>query len=279
MKPLFEPESVVLIGSSKITEDVGMTSPELFESIAFNLRAFDGKSFIVDVEKDDKVPEAELGIIVLPPRDSLVYAEMLGRCRAKAIVQMTGGFTQAEREEYLRILRRHGMRLLGPNTIMGIINTANNLNTTFEKGLIPEKGCVAVISQSGGVGAMLLDLAVDNDIGISKFVFMGDKLDIGDTEILRYLSDDINTKTIAMYIEGVKNGKEFIEVLRSITLKKGVVALKGGRTNESAERAMSHTASIAGIDEIYSAAFKKAGVLRVGSAEELLNASIALSKG
>jgi acyl-CoA synthetase (NDP forming) len=113
---------------------------------------------------------------------------------------------------------------------------------------------------------------------VSKFAFVGDKIDVDDVDLLRYFGNDKNTKVICIYMEGIKNGRKFIEEARKIVKKKPILALKGGITQESAKRAKSHTASIAGSDEIFDAAFKKAGIIRVEDIEELMNAAVALSK-
>jgi acyl-CoA synthetase (NDP forming) len=107
---------------------------------------------------------------------------------------------------------------------------------------------------------------------------MGDKIDVDDVDLLRYFDMDKETKVICLYMEGVKDGRKFIEEARKIVGKKPILALKGGITQESAHRARSHTASMAGSDEIFNAAFKKAGIIRVEDPEELLNAALALSK-
>jgi acetyltransferase len=172
----------------------------------------------------------------------------------------------------------YGTRILGPNTIMGVLNTANGLNTTFEIDLMPERGNIAVVSQSGGVGACLLDWACFFNIGISKFAFVGDKIDVNDVDLLRYLGKDRKTKVICLYMEGVKNGRELILEARKIVKRKPILVLKGGVTCESAHRAKSHTASVAGSNEVFDAAFKKAGMIRAENIEELMDMAIALSK-
>jgi acyl-CoA synthetase (NDP forming) len=197
--------------------------------------------------------------------------------KTKAIIQLTGGFNSEQREKYFKLAIKHHVRVLGPNTIMGIINTRVGLNTTFERDLMPQVGNISVISQSGGVGATLLDWATFYDIGISKFVFMGDKVDIDDENILEYLAADPKTRVIGMYIEGIRHGRKFVDIAKKITPHKPIVVLKGGITQESAQRALSHTASVAGSDEIFNAAFKDAGIIRVGDIEDLFTASVALA--
>jgi len=286
VKLLFEPRSVVLIGSSKIREKVGMTSPWLFENVIHNMtKFFEGKTFVLDIEEErdydqlEDLPETpDLGVIMLPPKASIQQSERCAKIGVKALVMITGGYKNRHRQQLMSLKREYGIRILGPNTILGIMNTANGLNTTFERDVMPKRGNISIISQSGGVGALLLDLACFYDIGISKFAFMGEKIDINDVDILRYFNEDPETKVICLYMEGIEKGREFVEAAREIVKKKSILALKGGVTKEAARRARSHTASIAGSDIVFDAAFKKAGIIRVGDAEELLNAAIALAK-
>ncbi len=286
VKTIFEPKSVLLIGSSLIKEKVGMASPQLFADVIHNMkRLFRGKTHVLDLaarvsyDTLDKLSEKpELAVIMLPPDQSIEQVEKCARIGIEAFVLITGGYKAVQRQRLLRLKENYDLKILGPNTIMGVINTANGLNTTFEKNVMPKKGSIAVVSQSGGVGACLLDWACFYSIGISKFVFVGDKIDVDDVDLLQYLGKDKHTKVICLYMEGIKNGREFIEQAGKIVKQKPILALKGGVTKESAERAKSHTASIAGLDEIFDAAFKKAGIIRVENIEELLNMAIALSK-
>jgi len=286
VKAIFEPRKVVLIGSSMIREKVGMASPQLFSDVVYNMKKFfHGKTYVLDTEGKtgklglDNIPEIpELAVIMLPPDQSIVHAEKCMKAGVKALVLIIGGYKDHQRNKLLRLKEKHAVKVLGPNTIMGVINTANGLNTTFERNVMPKKGNIAVISQSGGVGACLIDWACFYNVGISKFAFVGDKIDVDDVDLLQYFGKDPNTKVICLYMEGIKNGREFIETARKITRRKPILVLKGGVTEESAQRAKSHTASMAGSDQVFDAAFKKAGIIRVENIEELMNAAIALSK-
>jgi acetyltransferase len=276
---IFEARSVLLIGSSKIEEEVGMASPELFKNVEYNMKKYYKFDFRVkDIEKDTELPGTDLAIIVLPPEESLIWAQCAMEAGIQAIIQITGGFSSEQRKRYLSLAMEHHVRILGPNTIMGIVNPSIGLNTTFEPDLMPHRGNISVLSQSGGVGAALLDWATYYRIGIGKFIFMGDKLDIDDINILEYLANDPGTDVIAIYMEGLKNGRRFVEVAKDISIRKPIVVLKGGVTSESAKRALSHTGSIAGSDNIFDAAFKESGVIRVYDIEELFNAALARSK-
>jgi acyl-CoA synthetase (NDP forming) len=286
VKAIFEPRKVVLIGSSTIREKVGMTSPQLFRDVIYNMKKFfHGKTYILDMDgkagynnlnKLSEIPE--LAVTMLPPKQSVVQAEKCAKLGVKALVMTTGGYKSEQRQRLLKLKERYGIRILGPNTVMGVINTANGLNTTFERSTMPKKGNIAVVSQSGGVGASILDWSCSCNVGISKFAFMGDKIDVDDVDLLRYLGKDRGTKVVCLYMEGIKEGRKFIEEARKIVKEKPILAVKGGITQESAQRAKSHTASIAGSDEIFDAAFKKAGIIRVENIEELMDAAIALSK-
>jgi len=286
VKVIFEPQNVVLIGSSMIREKVGMASPQLFRNVIYNVKKFFcGNTYVLDVDRKpsydhlNDLPEIpELAVIMLPPEQSLMQAEECAKKGVKALVLITGGYDDEQRQQLLKLKGAYGIRILGPNTIMGVMNTVNGLNTTFERDLMPRRGSISVISQSGGVGACLLDWACFYQIGISKFAFIGDKIDINDVDLLKYLNEDRETKVICLYMEGIENGREFIQVAKKVVEAKPILVLKGGVTKEAAQRALSHTASIAGSDIMFDAALKKAGIIRVEDGEELINSAVALAK-
>ncbi len=286
VKSIFEPKTVVLIGSSRIREKVGMTSPKMFDGVTHNMsKFFKGETHIVDVNRkrgarslSDLPHLPDLAVIMLPPKDSTEQVQNGAKMGIKAFLLLTGGFKDPQRKQLVDLKREYRVRILGPNTIMGVINTSNGLNTTFERDVMPPKGSISVASQSGGVGACLLDWSYYFGIGVSKFAFMGDKVDVDDVDLLRYLSEDKDTKVICLYIEGIERGREFIDIAREVVKHKPILALKGGVTKEAARRALSHTASIAGSDVVFDAAFKKAGIIRVEDIEQLLDSAVALSK-
>jgi len=286
VKSIFEPHNVVLIGSSVIREKVGMTSPQLFRDIIYNMKKFFcGNTYVLDVEGkagynrlNDLPKVCELAVVMLPPEQSLVQAKECAKRGVKALVMITGGYDDEQRQQLLKLKREYGIRILGPNTIMGVINTANGLNTTFERDLMPKRGNISVVSQSGGVGACLLDWACFYKIGMSKFAFMGDKIDVNDIDLLKYFNEDHETEVICLYMEGIENGQEFIQVAKKVAEEKPILVLKGGVTKEAARRALSHTASIAGSDIIFDAAIKKAGIIRVEDGEELISSAVALAQ-
>ena len=275
IRNLFVPGSVVLIGSSRIRRRGRMASPELFSSVRYNLDTyFSGKLSVFDIEEQPLNHLADIqvdaAVMVLPSEESL---EALEHLQASSIIQIDGAFSADMRQQYLELIRRKKARMLGPTTIMGVISPEVGFNTSFERDLMPGNGNIAVLSQSGGVGAILLDWAAYHGIGISRFAFMGEKLDVGDAELLSYLDSDPLTKVICIYMEGVKDGRKFVELVKSI--RKPILVLKGGTSEASKKRAASHTASMAGSDEVFNAAFHTAGVLRVNSIEELFSGAMA----
>jgi acyl-CoA synthetase (NDP forming) len=156
VKTIFEPKSVALIGSSKIRERVGMSSPQLFGNVTYNMKRFyKKKAYVVDIEGYagykglKRLPETpDLAVVMLPPDQSIVQAEKCAEKGIKTLVLITGGYKDAQRANLLKLKETYGIRFLGPNTIMGVVNTANGLNTTFEIDLMPEKGNISVISQA-----------------------------------------------------------------------------------------------------------------------------------
>ncbi|MEM2412803.1 MAG: CoA-binding protein, partial [Candidatus Bathyarchaeia archaeon] len=241
VKTLFEPKTVLLVGSSRVKEKVGLASPWLFENIIYNMRKFfKGKTYILDIDGKagfgsiEELPEIpELAVVMLPPRDSLRYVEGCAASGVKAFILITGGYKDDQRRQLLKVKEEYGVRILGPNTVMGVINTANGLNTTFERDVMPKRGNIAIISQSGGVGACLLDWACFYGVGLSKVAFMGDKVDVDDADMVKYFGEDAETRVICLYMEGVKNGRRFIEEARKVVGRKPIIALKGGATQES----------------------------------------------
>jgi acetyltransferase len=282
---LFEPSSIVLIGSSKLKEKVGMMDPRIFDSVLYNLKKF-FKGEVVKCDIGQDISElkkmqvsADLAVIVLSPSLANEALKICGSDGVRNAIVVPGGFKDIERSRLLQIASQNGMRILGPNAIMGIINTKNGLNTTFEKDLMPKSGGLSVMSQSGGVGAALVDWAVFYGVGISKFIWLGDKTDVNEVDMLDYLKDNKETEVILMYLESVKNGSKFLSTMREVTENKPVVVLKGGVSEEAKARALSHTAAIsAGSDTIFRVGSRQNGAIVVDSMEELFIAGEVLEK-
>lgn len=188
----------------------------------------------------------------------------------KGAVVISGGFGEVGNTDLERALvsnaKSCGIRLVGPNC-QGINYTGNRLCATWP--LVTEKGPVAVISQSGTVGAALASWAEDEGLGVSGIVSLGNKSDVSELELLEFFGHDPDTKAIAMYLERVKSGPEFLKIAKRVAPNKALVALKGGRTAHGRRAAESHTRSIAGKYEVFEAVCRDLGIKAARDVEEL----------
>lgn len=182
---------------------------------------------------------------------------------------------QALEQECLRIARAGPLRLIGPNCL-GIIRTPNKVNATFASQM-PLEGKIAFVSQSGAFCTSILDWANAHHFGFSTFVSLGNMADVKFTDIILFLGEDKDTEGILLYIEGLREGREFVEGARQVTGKKPILCLKTGRTELSSQAAKSHTGALAGSDEVYTAAFRRAGIVRVDWIDELFDCAHALA--
>jgi len=277
MREFFYPKSIAVIGATPKKGKVGY-------SLIENLKQFRGKVYPINPNhtnvlglkcypsiKDVK-DDIDLAVIAVP---NVIVPKVLKECGEKgvrAVVIISAGFKEVgnielENEVY-EISKRYDMRIIGPNCL-GMMNTENNLNATFGK-IFPDKGHIAVISQSGAILDSILDVSKELGIGMSKVVSVGNKVDIQESEILKYLIEDKETKIIAMYIEGLKD-RRFFDVAKEVSKKKPIIVLKSGRTKKGKRVASSHTGSLAGEDEIYNALFEQTGIIRVDRFDQLIN--------
>lgn len=286
LKSLLEPKSIAVIGASRDPAKIGhVILKNLVEG------GFAGQVYPVNPSaevilyqhsfasvKDIPVP-VDCAIIVTPVP---VVIKVLQECADKGVksaIIITSGFAEVGNvqgeEEIKRIAKDSGMVVLGPNC-MGLINTATRVDSVFNpvyKLGRPKPGEIAFISQSGAVGAAVMDLAAKMGVGISLFVSYGNAAVVTETDLLEYLRDDPKTKVIAMYIEGVKDGRRFLEVAKEITKRKPIILIKAGKTQAGTKAVASHTAALAGDYQVYSAAFKQAGIIEVESLTDLFDFS------
>jgi acetyltransferase len=228
----------------------------------------------------------DLLIICVPAENTYpVFRDASERSDIQGAVVLSAGFAETAisekiklEKEIIALAKKAGIRLIGPNCI-GLINTENNLCTGFAPGIKLKQGNMGILTQSGAFGGSFLMLAGDQPepLGFSKFAHTGNASDVSMIEILDYLGSDPKTDVIAMYLEGVRQGRELFTLAKQITQKKSVFCLKVGKTDASSQAALSHTASLAGSDNVYDAAFKQGGVTRVEDIEELLDTCKAAS--
>jgi acyl-CoA synthetase (NDP forming) len=290
LQELFYPRSVAVIGS--VAEGKlgcvlirGLLESGFKDIYAINLTA-QGVDQIPGFRSVQETGAAvDLAVIVSPAATVRSVMEDCGRAGVRAAVVITSGFAEAGNpageEELKQVARHYGIRFVGPNCA-GILNMQHNLVVTLEAK--PLKGSIALVSQSGGIGGLVMSSARERGLGFSKFVSYGNGADINVIELLCYLKDDPETRAVALYVENVKDGREFIKALQELSREKPVVIIKSGRTGTGQRAALSHTGSMAGSDAVYDAAFRESGALRVESVEEMLDlcqglATLPLLKG
>ncbi|MDX2439834.1 MAG: CoA-binding protein, partial [Desulfobacterales bacterium] len=169
-----------------------------------------------------------------------------------------------------------GLRIIGPNCL-GIVSSRSRLNASFASHM-PIPGKMAFISQSGAICSSILDLSIKENIGFSYFVSIGDMLDVDFGDMIDFLGGEQEVSSIVMYVESLCRFRNFMSAARAVSMVKPIIALKAGRTHAGALAAASHTGALAGEDSIYDAAFKRAGILRVKTFEELFDCAELLAK-
>jgi acetyltransferase len=274
LDPLFTPASIAVVGASNKVGKVGyLVVRNLLDSgyggpiYPVNLKEPEVQGLSAYPSVSDVPGDIDMAISCVPARYVPGVIEEAGGKGARSAVIITAGFSEVGKDgkdlerEVEEIAARYGMRLLGPNCL-GLVNTQHDMNATFAS-RTPREGSLAIISQSGAVCVTVLDWAEQNRVGFSKFISVGNKLDIEESDLIDYLKDDDQTRMVMMYIEHIGSGMEFITAARSASRTKPVLALKSGRTEAGAKAASSHTGAIAGADSVYEAAFLKAGVMRV----------------
>ncbi len=234
----------------------------------------------------DRIPDpVDLAVIIVPPALVSAVIDQAGAKGVKGLVIITAGFKEIGEEgaalekEMMRQIRQYGMRMVGPNCL-GVLNTAAgvSMNASFAQRM-PRRGNIAFISQSGALCTAVLDYAASRNIGFSKFISFGNKADVNEVDLLRYLGDDPDTEVIAMYLEDISSGRRFLDVAREIVWKskKPLLAIKSGRSAEGAKAAASHTGSLAGSDIAYDAILEQSGILRVDTMNELFDSAFAFA--
>ncbi len=224
------------------------------------------------------VPEkVDLAVIATPAQTVPGIVEECGEAGVEGVIIISSGFKEVgedgkELEEKIKTIRKkYGIRIIGPNCL-GVIRPSVGLNASFLKAN-PRPGKIAFVSQSGAMGSAMLDWAIDRHIRFSMFASLGSMVDIDFGDLIDLLGDDYHTRSIMIYMEGVGNAKKFMSASRGFARNKPIVVLKAGRYSESSQAAISHTGSMAGDDDVYRAAFRRTGVVRVNEIADLFNAA------
>jgi len=277
MKTFFSPKSVAIIGASRDTQKLGYVVLENFVKGKFrgkiypvnpNAKSILGKKAyptVIDVK--DSI---DLAVIIVPAQ---IVPLVLTDCVKKqipSVVIISGGFSEVGNirleNELQRVLKGSSTRIIGPNCL-GVFDASTDTDTLFlsrSRLRRPKSGSIAFISQSGAVASTMIDWLAYQDIGISKFISYGNALDVNEADLVDFLSKDTQTNAIAVYLEGAKDGRALLTAAKKS--EKPVIVLKAGKTDVGSKAVVSHTGSLAGAAEVYSGAFKQAGIIEANSA-------------
>jgi acetyltransferase len=282
---MFAPESIAVIGATEAPGSVGRVLLE-------NLKAYDGPVYPVNLRRHTvlglpafpnigAVPDrVDLAIIATP---AATVPDVVQECAEAgvtgAMIISAGfkecGFSGAKLEEAI-VARRGQMRIVGPNCL-GVMIPRLNLNATFAP-LLAKDGHLAFVSQSGALCSSVLDWSVRQQVGFSGFFSVGSMVDVNWGDLIYYLADDWHTASVLIYMESVGDARSFLSATREVALTRPIIVLKVGHTAPGAKAVMSHTGASAGNDEVFDAAFRRAGVLRVNTLDELFGMAEVLGK-
>jgi len=285
LESIFRPKSVAVVGASNAPEKYGyIILKNILEA------GFQGPVYPVNPKATDILGRpcsrsiadlpagVDLAVIIIPAKAVPQAVAEAGQRGIRAAIIISGGFAESGNEgaalqrELVEVARHSGVRLVGPNC-QGVNNPYHGLCASWP--LLTQRGEIAVISQSGTVGAALMDWASQERLGCAAFVSLGNRSDIDETDLIDYFAQDAPTRAIAAYIEGVKDLDRFRRVVTDC--KKPIVVLKSGRTAEGRRAAESHTRSLAGRDELYTALFRQLRVHRADTLEDLYDAAKVLA--
>ena len=282
---ILRPQSVAVIGASTSPDKMGH---EILKNIIDS--GFEGTVYPINPKADvildlpchksvkDVEEAVDLAVIIIPARFVPQAVQECGEKGVKGAIIITGGFAEASDEgeelqqQVVATAQQFDVRLIGPNC-QGVNNPHHPLCASWP--LLTYTGKVALISQSGTVGAAMMDWFSEEKLGTSSFVSMGNRADVDEADLIAYFNQDPNTEVIAAYIEGIKRPEQFIQAVKQ--LKKPLVVLKSGRTPKGKVAAESHTKALAGADAVYEALFAKYNICRAYTAEEFYDYAKALA--
>ncbi|RMF45034.1 MAG: CoA-binding protein, partial [Anaerolineae bacterium] len=289
LETFFNPRGVVVLGASRDPRKLGY-------GLARNLvqSGYPGAVHFVNPKGGHllgrpvyptvaEVPDpADMAVILVPAPYVPQSLEACGERGIRAAIIAAGGFRETGPEgaaleaRCLEIARRYDMRLIGPNCI-GLLDTHLPLDTTFLPPPGPPPGDVAFISHSGAICAAVIDWARGQGFGLSRLVSLGNQADLKEADLLEPVADDPRTRVLTLYLEGVSDGRRFVRTARRVACRKPVVALKVGRFESGQKAVASHTGALAGSEQAFDAAFRRAGVLRAETSEEMFDWARALA--
>lgn len=285
----FKPGAIAIVGASSREGSIGFT---LLSNLTKD--GFTGPLYPINPKHDEILGHKaypsvsavgspiDLAIIAVPIQEVPAVMKECGQAKVKGAIIISAGGKEVG-EEGTRIeaqiaeeARRGGIRYLGPNC-MGILSPVNNLNASFAAHSA-EPGSLALLSQSGAICTAILDRAATEKVGFSHFVSVGSMADLDFADMIDYLGNDRHARSIIIYMENMTNHRKFMSAARSVSRVKPIIVVKSGRSEAAAKAAASHTGSLAGRDDAYNAAFRRAGIIRVDTISQLFSCAQALGK-
>ena len=279
LTPLFSPKALAVFCGNM--DDPSSHTPQataLLESL--KAQPFTGRMTFLDIHTNGTLADltqtvADLAVIALLPQDIASALEIAARINCKAALVISSGVNAAQAAELHKIARREGIYLLGPNCL-GFQRPHLNLNASVA-GALGTAGSLALVSQSGALTSSILDWAKNNAVGFSTVVSLGPNTAVDMAQVLDFLSADQKTRSIVIYLEGITHARRFMSALRSAANAKPVVVLKAGRKTAGNRAALTHSGSIVGSDDVFDAALRRAGAVRVRSFVQLFSATKCLN--
>lgn len=287
MKRIFSPKGIAVIGASSDPSKLGYSTVKNIIDGGYT-----GKIYPINPKSDEilgrkcyrsiqEIPDqVDVAVIVIPAKNVADAVTALGEKGVAGAIVISSGFAEIGNNDLQKELVdqaiKSRVRILGPN-IFGIYYTPADLCATFCTPYT-EKGPTALSCQSGGVGMAIIGYSRSHRMGVSSIVGVGNKCDVDEDDLIEFFGQDPNTKVIAMHVEDIKDGVAFVKAAQKVSKEKPIIALKAGATALGERAAFSHTGALAGNDRIYSAAFARAGIVRVSNLEELLDCARSISK-
>lgn len=282
LKNLFYPKSVAIIGASRNEQKIGhLVFKNLIKS------GFRGKLYPINPKAQKllghqaftsilDLPEpADLAIIIVPANIVPAVLEEVGQSGTKIAIIISAGFAetgpvgQEKQRKLLKIAQKYFLRILGPNCL-GVINPWIGLNASWGEA-VPQKGNIAFASQSGALAAPIIELINEAGLGFSYFASLGNKADLGETDLLEFFGQDKKTNLILAYLESFQDGRQLVSLAQKITPRKPIIILKAGQTEQGAKSAQSHTASLATPQKVTQGVFSQANIINTDNIEEMIN--------
>ncbi len=285
----FNPQAVAIVGASRTPGKLGYAV--LHNVVRYG---YQGSIYPINPSADEilglrcypsvlVVPgPIDMAVIVVPSKHVAPVLIECGEKGIKGAVVVSAGFREVgstgwQREtELVQIARRYAMRIIGPNCL-GIIDTVSRLNASFAARM-PVQGTIGFMSQSGALCTSVLDMALAENVGFSRFVSLGNKADVDELTFIRAWENDPHTAVIMAYVEGIEKGMEFMNIARQVSCSKPIIAIKSGTTSAGSRAVSSHTGTLAGSERAYEAAFRQTGVIRARSVQELFDYAIAFAR-